>query len=60
MKIMDPGNPQADEDGYITMPNVNLPIEMMNLNVASRVYQANIAVLKRYQQMVETTLELLR
>jgi len=60
MKIMDPGNPQADEDGYITMPNVNLPIEMMNLNIASRVYQANVAVLKRYQQMVETTLELLR
>ena len=60
MKIMDPGNPRADKDGYITMPNVNLPAEMMNLNIASRVYQANVAVLKRYQQMVETTLELLR
>jgi flagellar basal-body rod protein FlgC len=60
LKILDPGNPQADNDGYITMPNVNLPVEMMNLNIASRVYQANVAVLKRYQQMVETTLELLR
>jgi flagellar basal-body rod protein FlgC len=59
-KILDPGNPLADESGYVSMPNVNLPIEMMNLNVATRVYQANVAVLKRYQQMVETTLELLR
>jgi len=59
-KILDPGNPNADAQGYVMMPNVNLPIEMINLNIASRVYQANVAVLKRYQRMVETTLELLR
>jgi flagellar basal-body rod protein FlgC len=58
--IFDPGNPQADENGYVAMPNVNLPIEIMNLNIATRTYQANAAILKRYQQMVETTLELLR
>ena len=34
--------------------------EMMNLNVAARMYQANAAILKRYQAMVETTLELLK
>ena len=60
LKVLDPGNPAADEDGYISMPNVSLPLEMMNLNIATRMYQANTAVLKRYQQMVETTLELLR
>lgn len=59
-KIFDPGNPEADQNGYVAMPNVNLPIEMMNLTVAIRAYQANAAILKRYQQMVETTLELLR
>ena len=59
-RILDPGNPDADEQGYVAMPNVNLPAEMINLNIATRVYQANAAVLKRYQQMVETTLELLR
>ena len=59
-RILKPGHPDADEQGYVTMPNVNLPIEMMNLNMASRLYQANAAVLKRYQKMVETTLELLR
>ena len=60
LEILDPGNPLADEDGYVAMPNVSLPIEMMNLNIATRMYQANIAVLKRYQQILETTLELLR
>jgi flagellar basal-body rod protein FlgC len=60
LRVLDPGNPMADDDGYVSMPNVNLPVEMMNLTIASRMYQANTAVLKRYQQMVETTLELLR
>ena len=59
-RIYDPGNPKADAAGYISMPNVQLPVEMMNLTVASRAYQANAAILKRYQKMVETTLELLR
>jgi flagellar basal-body rod protein FlgC len=59
-RLYDPGNPKADSSGYVTMPNVHLPVEMMNLNVASRAYQASAAILKRYQRMVETTLELLR
>jgi flagellar basal-body rod protein FlgC len=59
-KKLDPGHPEADEHGYVTMSNVNLPIEMMNLTIAMRAYQANAAILKRYQSMVETTLELLR
>ena len=60
LTVLDPGNPRADEDGYVAMPNVNLPVEMMNLSIAARAYEANVAVLRRYQQMVETTLELLR
>ena len=60
LKVLDPGSPLADGEGYVSMPNVSLPIEMMNLNIATRMYQANIAVLKRYQQIIETTLELLR
>ncbi len=60
LRILKPGHPDADEQGYVRMPNVKLPIEMMNLNIAARAYQANTAVLKRYQQMVETTLELLK
>jgi len=59
-RILDPGNPNADKNGYVTMPNVNLPTEMINLNIATKVYQANAAMLRRYQQMVEVSLELLR
>lgn len=59
-RVYDPGNPKADSSGYVNMPNVHLPVEMMNLNIASRAYQANAAVLRRYQKMVETSLELLR
>jgi flagellar basal-body rod protein FlgC len=59
-QVLMPGHPDADEDGFVRMPNVDLPVEMMNLTTASRAYQANVAVLKRYQNMVETTVELLR
>jgi flagellar basal-body rod protein FlgC len=59
-KVFEPSHPNADESGYVAMPNVNLPTEMINLAIATRTYQANAAILRRYQQMVETTLELLR
>ena len=59
-KVLKPGHPDADKQGYVMLPNVDLPIEMMSLATATRAYEANVAVLKRYQQMVETTLELLR
>jgi flagellar basal-body rod protein FlgC len=59
-KMLDPANPMADPQGYISMPNVDIPTEMVNLNIASRAYQANAAVLKRYQMMVDVSLELLR
>jgi len=59
-RILSPGHPQADANGYLAMPNVEIPIELMNLNLASRAYQANAAVLKRYQAMANTSLELLK
>ena len=58
--VLKPGHPNADENGYVSMPNVQVEVEMMNLAVAARAYQANNAVLKRYQDMVESTLELLK
>jgi len=60
LRVLDSGNPLADESGYVAMPNVSLPVEMINMNIAARMYQANVAVLRRYQQIIETTLELLR
>ena len=58
--LYQPGHPDADENGNVLMPNVNLPVEMMQMVMASRAYQANAAILKRYQSMIDVTLELLR
>lgn len=58
--VLDPGHPNADANGYVAMPNVSLAQEMIDLNTASRAYQANASILKRYQKMMETSLELLR
>ena len=58
--VYEPGNPDADTAGLVRMPNVDLPMELIDMVVASRAYQANAAVLKRYQDMVAATLELLR
>jgi flagellar basal-body rod protein FlgC len=58
--VYDPGHPMANSKGYLLMPNVKLPVEMMNLTLASRTYQANAAIMKRYQDTVNTALELLR
>jgi flagellar basal-body rod protein FlgC len=59
-RVLMAGHPDADKNGYVTMPNVSVPKEMMQLVVATRAYQASAAVLKRYQDMTDTTLELLR
>ena len=59
-RVHQPEHPDADKDGYVLMPNVDLPVEMMNLVAASRAYQANAAILKRYQEIMDLTIELLR
>ena len=59
-RIHDPGHPDADTEGFVTMPNVFLPIEMVNLMTASRAYEANLKVLQNLRQQLEQTLTLLR
>ncbi|MBS3821178.1 MAG: flagellar basal body rod protein FlgC [Planctomycetes bacterium] len=58
--LYDPGHPMANEDGYVTMPNVVVPKEMMNMMAATRAYQASVAVMKRFQDIQNATLEVLR
>lgn len=58
--VWNPNHPYADENGFVTMSNVDIPTEMIQMTAASRAYQANVASMKRYQDMVESTLELLR
>jgi flagellar basal-body rod protein FlgC len=61
---LNPSHPDAIQSGplkgMVRMPNVDLPVEMINMVTANRAYQANAAVLKRYQDMVNAALELLR
>ncbi len=59
-RVLDKGHPQADANGYVTMPNVSVPKEMVSMIEATRAYQASVAVLKRFQDISNTTLELLR
>ena len=59
-RIHEPGHPDADAEGFVTMPNVSLPIEMVNLMTASRAYEANLKVLQTLRQQLEQTLTLLK
>lgn len=53
-----PGNPNADAQGYVSMPNVKPVHEMVNMIEASRSYQANVDVLKTGKQLMTKTLTL--
>jgi flagellar basal-body rod protein FlgC len=59
-RVLNPGHPDADGQGYVTMPNVQLPIEMVNLITANRAYEANIKVAQAMRQLVEQALTLAR
>jgi flagellar basal-body rod protein FlgC len=54
----DPGNPQADANGYIYLPNVNVVEEMANMISASRSYQTNVEVMNSAKQMLLRTIAL--
>jgi flagellar basal-body rod protein FlgC len=53
-----PGDPLADEKGYVTLPNVNPVNEMVNMIAASRSYQANVEVMNTSKEMILKTLTL--
>lgn len=57
MKIVyDPKHPMADEKGYVTLPNVNVVDEMVNMISASRSYQNNVDVLNASKTLLLKTL----
>ncbi len=59
-RVYEPGHPDADKDGYVAMPNVKVPLEMIDLMAASRAYEANLATMRNFKQICEETLKLLR
>ena len=58
--VYDPGHPDADARGYVSMPNVQPVSEMVDLISASRGYEANVTVMQTAKQMFSKTLEILR
>jgi flagellar basal-body rod protein FlgC len=56
--VYDPSHPDADEDGYVTMPNVNIVTEMTNMIDASRAYEANNTVLTGLKSMAMQGLQI--
>ena len=59
-RIYDPGHPDADAQGYVSMPNVNPVTEMVDLISASRAYEANVTAMQAAKTMFSRTLEILR
>ena len=59
-RVYDPGHPDADAQGYVSMPNVDTVSEMVDLIAASRAYEANVTAMQAAKQMFAKTLELLR
>lgn len=57
-QVHNPQHPDAGPDGLVTMPNVNLSYEMVDLITASRAYEANLAVAKNARQMAYKTLQI--
>jgi flagellar basal-body rod protein FlgC len=57
-EVYDPTHPDADENGYVTMPNVNILNEMADMIAASRSYEANADTLNATKSMFMKTLEI--
>ena len=56
--ISDPSHPHADANGMVSMPNVNIAFEMVDLIAASRSYEANLAVIRNSRQMATQALNI--
>lgn len=56
--VYDPAHPDAEDSGYVAMPNINLMDEMVDMKSASRAYEANVTVVKASKRMALKALEI--
>jgi flagellar basal-body rod protein FlgC len=56
--IYDPQHPDANADGYVQMPNVNVVTEMVNMMTASRAYEAGVTSIESIKQMAASALRI--
>lgn len=57
--VYDPGHPDADENGYVLLPNVDVAVEMVDLVSASRSYEANVAAINATKRILAKALEII-
>ncbi|NLM36184.1 MAG: flagellar basal body rod protein FlgC [Clostridiales bacterium] len=57
-RVYDPSHPDADEEGYVLMPNVNILNEMADMIAATRAYEANVTVMNNTKAMFSKALEI--
>ncbi len=57
-KIYDPGHPDADADGYVQTPNVDVVVEMVNMISASRAYEANVTAINTSKSLAMKALDI--
>jgi flagellar basal-body rod protein FlgC len=58
-KVYNPGHADADKDGYVRYPNIDLAIEQVNMLEASRAYEANVTMMETTKAMINSTLRLI-
>jgi len=56
--VYDPSHPDADADGYVALPNINVVMEMVDMITATRAYEANVTVLNAAKAMTLQALEI--
>jgi flagellar basal-body rod protein FlgC len=59
-QVYDPSHPDADENGYVSMPNVNPVTEMVDMMTATRAYEANVTAMNAAKNMALKALDIIR
>jgi flagellar basal-body rod protein FlgC len=58
--VFNPGHPDANADGYVAMPNVNVVEEMVDMITALRAYQANVTAIDASKSIFRSSLDIIR
>ncbi|HSA05629.1 MAG TPA: flagellar basal body rod protein FlgC [Candidatus Gastranaerophilales bacterium] len=57
-KVYNPSHPDADKNGYVELPNVNIVNEMVDMISASRAYEANVTTIKASKSMISAAMKI--
>ncbi len=57
-QVYDPSHPDADDSGYVAMPDINLVTEMVNMMVAARAFEANVTAVNATKEMISDAMEI--